>query len=295
MRPGGIAQRRLRESATAKVISLDLGTSLFGIPNPQNNTASTSSGTKSLVSASSAPNGVAFMRWSTRNVQKFKQWDGEKQTRAASRLNRPRRMIAARSQSMQACTDESTARPTTAESRIPVSVKPDAKATDAPNINANATIAKAIVIITAPFRVALFVGSERYASAATPNSISERRYVSFCPGTKPRRYFWFSWPPLHPPHTHADTSFGIMSSYAIPCSKAAFDEIFGKRIDLRIPLLIAAGSFHEHATAPNCRHILIALQPHVRFAYRVVCNAHKSAAYPHRGQFVARFIKNPMQ
>ena len=229
------------------------------------------------------------MRWSTRNVQNSNNGTVKNKPGPASRLNRPRRMITARSQSMQTCTDESTARPTTAESRIPVSVKPDAKATDAPNINANATIAKAIVIITAPFRVALFVGSERYASAATPNSISERRYVSFCPGTSLSPLFLVFMAPFHPPHTRRHQFRDVFIRH--PLLQAAFDEIFGKRIDLRIPFLIAARFIHEHATAPNCRHIPIALQPHVRFAYRVVCNAQIGSILTHRGQFVARFIK----
>ena len=218
------------ESATAKWQSCTSVQAFSGSQITQNSTASTSSGTRSLVRASSAPNGVAFMRWSTRSVQNSNSGMVKNSPGPARRSNRPRRMTTTRSQSMHTCTEDRTVRPTITETMIPANVNLPSARMNAASTTANATRASTTEIITAPFRVAFFVGSERYASAATPNSISERRYVSFC-----------SWGQVlslsfliilfHPPYARRHHLRNVVICHAV--FEASFHELFDKRVHLR--------------------------------------------------------------
>ena len=148
-------------SATAKRQSSTSVHAFSGSQIIQNSTASTSSGTRSLVSASSAPNGVAMVRWSTRSVQNSMSGMLKKMPGPAKRLNRPSRMITARSHSRHTCTDDSTASPTTSATAMAARLSAPVSAYHAPSTAKNAASAKITVTITAPLRVAFLLGSDR--------------------------------------------------------------------------------------------------------------------------------------
>ena len=148
-------------SATAKRQSSTSMQAFSGSHIIQNSTASTSSGTRSLVSASSAPKGVAVVRWSTRSVLNSMSGMLKKMPGPARRLNRPRRMITARSHSRHTWTEDSTPSPTMSATAMPTRLKPPATAYHSASTARKAASASTTVTITAPLRVAFLLGSER--------------------------------------------------------------------------------------------------------------------------------------
>ena len=76
-------------------------------------------------------------------------------------MNRPSRMITARSHSRHTCTDDSTASPTTSATAMAARLSAPVSAYHAPSTAKNAASAKITVTITAPLRVAFLLGSDR--------------------------------------------------------------------------------------------------------------------------------------